>query len=125
MLSYDDFKDSEGRTDWSALRKARVEAGEYCITCGGWILFPKGYQTECGECKTFETIKTEISNDRFVRCPWCLHRIDVYGDYIEGLMDEGTHDTCCPSCDKEFSVTTRITHSFESPALGTRGDEIE
>lgn len=51
MISANDFLMPDGKIDWQAYDKARIDAGEKCKKCGKHLLFPKGYPEECFACK--------------------------------------------------------------------------
>lgn len=118
MISIDDYKKADGHIDWSAYRRAKVDAGDECRKCGSYILFGgKGYPTTCRDCDRLEEDKGEVWHDSSVRCPKCRHVMDVSGSELYELYEEGEHEISCRSCDHDFTVNTRVEHSFESPEL--------
>lgn len=56
------------------------------------------------------------------KCPHCGHDCSVLDNEWWFLYEEGEHDVECPSCDKEFSVSTHVSHSFSTDHLP---DEID
>ena len=48
------------------------------------------------------------------RCPHCGAECDVSENDWWKLYEEGEHDVSCPHCDGDFSVTTRVSHSFST-----------
>jgi len=111
----DDFKQPDGNTDWSAYTKAQVASGERCSKCGSYILFGSGYPQECSPCKHLQDDKDEVTHDDLVRCPACGRTFDPRGDDYE-VYSEGENDVTCPSCEREFTITTEVSYSFTSPA---------
>ena len=109
----DDFKKPDGSIDWEAYTKAQVATGERCRKCGSYILFGSGYAQECSSCKRLQT-DGEVAHESFIRCPACGQTFNPCGDY--DVYNEGENDITCPSCAHEFTIETRITCSFTSPA---------
>lgn len=48
------------------------------------------------------------------RCPHCGTEHDVSDNDWYRLYDEGEHEVTCPSCDEEFTVSTRVSFSFST-----------
>lgn len=48
------------------------------------------------------------------KCPHCGHECDVSENDWWRLYEEGEHDVDCPSCDQEFTVSTRVSYSFDT-----------
>lgn len=118
MVEMEDFRKADGQIDWTAYRRAKVNAGDDCRRCGRYILFGgNGYPTTCRDCDRLEEDAGEVWHDSSVRCPKCRRVMDVSGCELYKLYEEGTHDISCQSCDHDFEVTTRVEHSFMSPEL--------
>lgn len=47
-------------------------------------------------------------------CPNCNRPIDIPGDEMFRLYEEGEHDITCPSCNTDFSVSTTVSHTFST-----------
>lgn len=116
MIDMDSFKDAAGHYDWAGYHNARKAAGEECYTCGGYIVFAKGYRTKCYSCEQLQEEKREVTHGHYVRCPKCRQTMSVHDDNYQ-WYEEGTHDVSCHHCDHDFEITTRVEYSFTSPKL--------
>lgn len=47
-------------------------------------------------------------------CPHCGEKCEVVEHEWWKLYEEGEHEVCCPYCDADFSVSTRVTYSFST-----------
>jgi DNA-directed RNA polymerase subunit M/transcription elongation factor TFIIS len=117
VIQMDDYKGADGRIDWTAYRRAQVDAGESCRKCGSFIVFSKGYPTTCHDCDRLEEESGEVVHDSSVRCPKCRRVMNVHDSEFWDLYEEGEHEVSCRSCDHEFTVSSRVSYSFESPEL--------
>lgn len=118
--NHDDFKDKEGRTDWSAYFKKQNETGETCFVCGKYMTPPKGIPTVCPGCINAQKSKRDIHHNIIIRCPKCrnLSTIEdlVAGDYYE-LYEDGEHGIVCEQCYCEFKIITYVHRIYVSPAI--------
>lgn len=48
------------------------------------------------------------------RCPHCGEVCDVSDNEWWKLYEEGEHEVCCPHCDGDFTVSTRVSYSFST-----------
>lgn len=48
------------------------------------------------------------------KCPHCGEVCDISDNDWWKLYEEGEHDVCCPQCDEDFKVSTRVTYSFST-----------
>lgn len=48
------------------------------------------------------------------KCPHCGRTVDVNEHEKWALYEEGEHETSCPYCDGEFTVSTRVKYSFST-----------
>lgn len=119
MTSIDDFKKSDGSIDWKALHRAEVNEGKKCLQCGGFanVLRPPGHPSKCPDCRKLDTTE-RTTHDCLVRCPHCRAIFDPIPDcdYYEFYRD-GEHETYCNECEQEFTFTTHVSYSFESPEI--------
>lgn len=125
MVSIDDFK-VDGNVDWSAYRAARVQAGEECSRCAGFI-FPPMFGVPkisgprlCSSCREMDESADEVDSDDYIRCPHCSHRMSVHDGDSYDLYEDGEHGVSCGECGKDFEVATSVSYSFSSPALISR-----
>lgn len=125
MISFKSFEGPDGKIDWDGYRKAEIAAGDRCYKCGSMIIFGRGYRDQCASCKSLEEDKGEVWHDDKVRCPKCRHLMQVHGSELYDLYDEGEHDVSCQNCDHDFTVSTRVSHSFQSPELIEESAESE
>jgi ssDNA-binding Zn-finger/Zn-ribbon topoisomerase 1 len=116
-IKEDLFRGPDGKIDYAAWRKARVQNGEYCLDCRGFILFPKGRPAVCEDCRRLKENHGEVGSDRLIRCPACRKtwRPSDYEQY--DTLEDGDHEVSCPHCDHEFTVSTSVTYTFTSPAV--------
>lgn len=121
MVSINDFKKPDGDIDWKAYRKAQVDAGENCYSCGSYIVFGRmhGGPQQCRECRDFITQDSSVQHNSRVRCPKCRASLDVHNsEYFELYSEnESGHDIMCIECDHKFRVEVRVTYTFTSPEL--------
>ena len=61
----------------------------------------------------------EFFGNRLPKCPHCgaEHEISQSGAYR--LYEEGEHSLDCESCEREFTVSTRISHTFSTDTQET------
>lgn len=123
-VDMEQYKDSGGQVDWDAYHKAQVEAGEVCRECGAYIVFSKGKPSLCVACNMMHQDKGEVSHSKRARCPHCAHLFMVQCDDGE-VYSDGEHELMCPECDADFTITTTVSYSFSSPALGAGLPQIE
>jgi hypothetical protein len=114
MISIDNYKLPDGRTNWEAYRAAKVANGELCRECGRYITFAKGYPSLCYECKSLQDDKGEVCHDNYIRCPYCK---SLSEGYHEDLRGEGEHTVTCYECEKNFEVSVEYSVTYTSPAL--------
>jgi hypothetical protein len=127
MINPDDFKKADGYIDWDACNKARVEAGEKCYKCGGFIVsFSNKNKSRqlCSQCESLEE-KDEVDHDSLIRCPKCKASWDISEHEDYHLYEDGEHDVTCYDCNHEFKVTTNVSYSFTSPELLDQTDKTE
>ncbi len=48
------------------------------------------------------------------KCPHCGVESDVSENDWWHLYEEGEHEVTCPSCDEDFTVSTRVSYSFST-----------
>ncbi len=48
------------------------------------------------------------------RCPHCGQGCDVSDNDWWRLYEEGEHEVSCPHCDGDFTVSTKVSHSFST-----------
>jgi hypothetical protein len=48
------------------------------------------------------------------KCPHCGYDCDVSQNEWWRLYEEGEHEVTCPSCDNDFTVSTRVSYSFST-----------
>lgn len=48
------------------------------------------------------------------KCPHCGHVCDISEESWYRLYEEGEHQVACPSCDGDFTVSTRVSYSFST-----------
>jgi len=70
MISFKDFEKEDGKIDWNALRKAKIEAGESCHKCNSMIFPAKGCYALCCKCECLNK-DDAVDHNYFVRCPSC------------------------------------------------------
>lgn len=116
-VKIDDYEGPNGTVDWQAYRKASIENGEKCRDCGAFIMSPSGHPSWCYDCNDARSNTGEINHNRMVRCPACRYMWapGEHDDY-ELLSDE-EHEVNCYECNHEFTITTNVSYSFDSPPL--------
>ncbi|MDQ5978809.1 MAG: hypothetical protein QG602_1783 [Verrucomicrobiota bacterium] len=48
------------------------------------------------------------------KCPHCGCECSVSHNEWWNLYEEGEHEVTCPSCDQDFTVSTRVSYSFST-----------
>ncbi len=48
------------------------------------------------------------------KCPHCGQTIDINEHEKWDLYEEGEHETSCPDCDGDFTVSTMVSYSFST-----------
>lgn len=48
------------------------------------------------------------------KCPHCGDAVDVSDNDLWRIYEEGEHEVDCPHCENEFSVSTRVSYSFDT-----------
>ncbi len=48
------------------------------------------------------------------KCPHCGKECDISENDWWNLYEEGEHEVSCPYCDGDFTVMTRVSHSFST-----------
>lgn len=117
MVNMDEYKKPDGNWDWDAYNRAKVAAGESCTTCGHFIVWAKGYPSQCSDCESIQKDAGEVTHDYRIRCPKCKDTSQIDDRYR--LYEEGTHEVGCNECGHDFEITTYVSRSFKSPALLT------
>lgn len=111
---FNDYK-VDGNIDWTAYRKAQTENGEICSKCRSHITFAKGHETACRDCDKLENDDGEVWSDNYIRCPKCSVTWQPYEREHYELLEDGSHDVTCQNCDHDFTVSTSISWTFNSP----------
>lgn len=132
-MKYADFQDADGKIDWKAYnaasaeeRKREVDSGRYCYSCGSYLIFGnRGYRQLCGQCESLRRDPGEVDHNKQIRCPGCNRIITVSGGEAYHLYKEGGHSVTCEQCEAEFTVETRISYTFTSPAVLPKEDDPE
>jgi DNA-directed RNA polymerase subunit RPC12/RpoP len=112
---------------WARIRaedEGKKRRGEKCSQCGDYItsLRPPGHSQRCFNCRSLDRPESVIDN-RYIRCPACGFNwdpLDNEGDvsgWDNSLLEHGDHTIGCPRCGHTFEVTTRVSYTFDSPAL--------
>lgn len=120
MLNPTDFErsDGTGTIDWAMYNQARVEAGEVCCKCGGYIILGGGPgPAQCRECEGLSRDSGEASHPRRVRCPKCAHIWNPFDHESYHVYEEGEHELDCPQCGHSVEISTTVRYSLRSPAL--------
>jgi uncharacterized C2H2 Zn-finger protein len=125
MTNLSDFKLPDGGYDWDAYHKAQRANGDICFKCGSYILYASGHLDMCNGCKDFGDDDGEVTHDSFIRCPKCRHSVSVSDSENYELYEDGEHAVSCTSCDHDFTVSTNISYTFTSPAMGDDGEDDE
>ena len=111
-------RNAEGRIDLAAWRRQDLATGRRCRTCEAHIVFgSKGVPADCFDCQQLRDYDGDVEHSRRLRCPACRHGFDFDVDDHYKLYEEGEHYVCCPSCDADFTVETRVEFHFTSPAI--------
>lgn len=117
LIDINRYKDSEDNVDWKAYRAARIANGEICTSCGGFIIWNKGYPDTCYDCKQMVKDLGEVSHEDYIRCPRCRNQVNIAYEEDYSLYQDGEHKVTCSECDYEYEITTHISFSFTSPAI--------
>jgi hypothetical protein len=48
------------------------------------------------------------------KCPHCGGDVDVSDNDLWRIYEEGEHEISCPHCDEDFTVSTRVSYSFDT-----------
>jgi hypothetical protein len=122
-VSMEDYRTKDG-INWKAYRAAEVKAGQKCYRCESLIVHPiltewSGGKRLCGSCRSMDNDNGPVFHDDFFRCPKCGFKMnkDEYDLWECGIYEEGEHEIGCAGCNHNFTVTTHISYSFESPAM--------
>jgi hypothetical protein len=126
-IDIDNYRTDDG-IDWKAYEAAEIAAGQICSRCKAGILYPllsewSGGERLCGSCEKMDSEKGEVSHDTDLRCPKCgfLMNVNDYDLWEIGIWEDGEHEVSCVECECEFTVTTNMSHSFDSPARKPKG----
>lgn len=57
------------------------------------------------------------------KCPHCGAECRVSDNDWWKLYEEGSHEVCCPKCDEDFTVNTRVSFSFSTDEQEGLDDE--
>lgn len=108
-----------------AEQRAERDSGKRCRNCKRWNGSPPGHLWTCWECERFASHEDSVSSSGCVRCPHCKRVKTVEDMEAYHVYQEGEHELTCMSCDKEFTVTSHVSYSIESPAIGKTGRDEE
>jgi uncharacterized CHY-type Zn-finger protein len=72
----------------------------------------------CNGCKDLGEDDGEVTHDSFIRCPKCRHSMNASDSEKYDLYREGEHTTSCGVCGYDFTVSTNVSFTFTSPAIG-------
>jgi uncharacterized C2H2 Zn-finger protein len=114
ITSISDFT-LDGRIDWVAFKAAERANGELCTECAAFIFPGVGHPQKCAECREAEGAG-ELQHSTFMRCPRCGHLENAYERYDYEICRDGDHLVACSECEHEYTVETRVSFSFKSPA---------
>ena len=122
MISMDDYKKPDGKIDWSAFHKARVNAGEICSICHAFILRFASRSAAaapqlCSDCKAMTETSEPVGHDKYIRCPKCAAHFDPYELEMYRCFRDGSHGVQCQACNHDFEIQTEVSYRFSSPAL--------
>jgi DNA-directed RNA polymerase subunit RPC12/RpoP len=112
-VSIDDFRKPDGTTDWAAYERAGRACGDKCTRCGTFIFAKQ--PGECVDCARLGR-PAQVDHPHYVRCPACMHVWSPYHHEQYEVLHDGEHEISCHQCDHEFTVSTRVTFTFTSPA---------
>lgn len=121
MIKHTDYTKENGDTDWTAYRKAQIDVGERCYQCKNFIVFETGHRSLCSECKKFQNDGNKVTSSNYYRCPKCGNRQEMTDQYE--FYNGGEHNVMCNECEHEFTVTTWVTLTIESPELMDQSNE--
>lgn len=116
----------DGSIDWEQNRKDEVAKGDRCKNpvCDAYIinlgLFGNKvtHAQECGDCRTMNDDKKEVTHDNLLRCPKCGNKSAASEEWEAGIYDENEKaNIYCVECDHEFEVETHCSYSFTSPPM--------
>jgi hypothetical protein len=121
VISYQDYRTEDGKTDWRAYEAARVQAGEVCYRCRDFIIdiyaLSPGYQRTCQACSSMIRDAGAVDHERCFRCPMCRHSWTPDVCDMDRLGSDSEVHTWCPECDHKFDVGVRVTFTFTNPPL--------
>lgn len=52
------------------------------------------------------------------KCPHCGGETDIGANDLWCIYEEGEHEIDCPSCDEPFTVSVRVSFSFDTDSEG-------
>ncbi len=124
MISFDDYKLPNGRTDWKAYHKAEEDAGQRCTKCEAFIFPAAGHRTECPQCSGLWKSE-EVQHSKLLRCPECGEEFDAFEAIESGDLHRGNDaQVHCVSCDCEFTVKIWVEYTFTSPERKTEESDL-
>lgn len=136
-INYDDYRTANGH-DWTSYERARINNGELCERCGGFVNLlgePAGHRVNCYSCCELDGDTGEVTHDDFIRCPKCGHldRISDWDcDYGEEKYSEGEHAVSCGACEYTYTISTHVSYCYTSPSrepaapvTARRQDEVD
>ena len=56
----------------------------------------------------------EFRGNKSPKCPHCGKYCDISEYEWYDLYEEGEHEKECPSCDREFSISTHVKYTFNT-----------
>jgi rubrerythrin len=125
--SLDEYRIAEsGEIDWkrynaaqAAYKKAQIDCGDICRSCGTYLLIGgNGFARSCPSCVRLATDATEVTSDKFIRCPQCRSNFDPWdGDEGGFRPDPDETEVTCPRCQHDFQVKVVTTFTYYSPPL--------
>ena len=118
LISMSDFQDSvTGKTNWAAYKEACLEGGQTCTQCGAMIYPRTGRRSLCSDCQALDK-NDAVNHDSRIRCPRCRHHWNpAECDEPTTAYEDGDHEITCEECGQEFTVTTHVSYSYDSPKM--------
>ena len=122
MISISEFERGDGSIDWKAYKKAQVDEGTICRKCNEYIVSINlfGHKITgsrlCGHCAALSE-KEKLSHPVYIRCPKCENTWSPMDSYDHDVFSDGEHNVQCTECNHNFSISTSISFTFESPEL--------